>query len=88
MSRALSRDANRVDGLPAADVMDRPGGAKAKAALTTSEMARMVGMSATFIRNEIRAGHITAARMGRGRKCVFRIPHAEALRYARRAGLY
>ena len=44
-------------------------------------------MSASFIRMEIRLGEIRAVRVGRGRKCVYRIPFKEAMRYARRLGL-
>jgi excisionase family DNA binding protein len=55
--------------------------------LTTSEMARMLGMSSTFIRDEIRNGHLRAVRVGRGRKRVFRILTQDAVQYARSLGL-
>ena len=55
--------------------------------LTTSELARMIGMSATFIRLEIGSGYLRAAKLGRGRKAVFRIPIGEAFRYVRKLGL-
>jgi hypothetical protein len=55
--------------------------------LTTTELARMIGMSATFIRDEIRNGHLHAVLLGRGRKRVFRISVCEARRYAKQLGL-
>ncbi len=55
--------------------------------LTTSELAHMLGMSSTFIREEIRSGHLRAVSVGRGRKRVFRIPVSEAHRYAKELGL-
>jgi hypothetical protein len=55
--------------------------------LTTNELARMIGMSATFIRLEIGSGYLRAAKLGRGRKAVFRIPTREAFRYVRKLGL-
>ena len=55
--------------------------------LTTRELARMIGMSATFIREEIRSGHLHAVLVGRGRKRVFRIPVREARRYVKSLGL-
>jgi len=55
--------------------------------LTTRELARMIGMSSTFIRGEIRSGHLRAVPIGRGRKRVFRIPFREARRYVRELGL-
>ena len=55
--------------------------------LTTSELARMIGMSATFIRLEISSGYLRAARLGRGRKPVFRISVREACRYVKKLGL-
>jgi excisionase family DNA binding protein len=55
--------------------------------LTTSEMARMVGMSPTFIRTEIKSGQLRAVALGHGRKRVFRIPAHEALTYARKLGM-
>ena len=54
--------------------------------LTTSELAQMIGMSATFVRAEIRAGNLRAAALGRGRKRVFRIPMKEARDYMARIG--
>jgi excisionase family DNA binding protein len=57
------------------------------APLTTSEFARMVGMSSTFIRTEIKSGELRAVRLGRGRKPVFRILIHDAVRYARKLGL-
>jgi hypothetical protein len=47
----------------------------------------MIGMSATFIRDEIRNGHLRAVSVGRGRKRVFRIPVREARRYVKALGL-
>jgi excisionase family DNA binding protein len=55
--------------------------------LTTSEFARMVGMSPTFVRMEIKSGELRAIRLGRGRRQVFRIPVDDALRYVRQLGL-
>jgi excisionase family DNA binding protein len=55
--------------------------------LTTTEMARMLGMSATFVRSEIKSGQIRAIAFGHGRKRVFRIPTQEALTYARKHGM-
>jgi hypothetical protein len=55
--------------------------------LTTSELARMIGMSATFIRVEIDGGYLTAARVGHGRRPVFRILVREARRYVKKLGL-
>jgi excisionase family DNA binding protein len=55
--------------------------------LTTRQLAQMIGMSATFIREEIRSGHLRAVLLGRGRKRVFRIPVHEARRYAKELGL-
>jgi excisionase family DNA binding protein len=55
--------------------------------LTTSELAHMLGMSPTFIREEIHSGHLRAVSVGRGRKRVFRIPVFEAHRYAKELGL-
>ena len=55
--------------------------------LTTSELASMVGLSATFIRAEIRSGNLRAIAVGRGRKHVYRILRGDALRYARQLGL-
>ncbi len=55
--------------------------------LTTAELAKMVGMSATFIRDEIHGGHIRAVVVGRGRKRVYRIPAREAYRYMKELGI-
>ena len=55
--------------------------------LTTSELARMIGMSPTFIRLEIGSGYLRAAKVGRGRRPVFRIPVREACRYVKKLGL-
>lgn len=41
--------------------------------LGTRELAEMTGMSATFIREETRAGVLRAVAIGRGRRRVFRI---------------
>jgi excisionase family DNA binding protein len=64
------------------DLLHEPG-----APLTTSEFARMVGMSPTFIRTEIKSGELRAVRLGRGRKPVFRILVHDAVHYARKVGL-
>lgn len=55
--------------------------------LTTSELARMIGMSPTFVRLEIGTGYLRAVRLGRGRRAVFRIPVREACRYVKKLGL-
>jgi hypothetical protein len=55
--------------------------------LTTSELAKMIGMSSTFIRKEIGHGYLRAIAVGRGRKRVFWIPVREARRYVRSLGL-
>lgn len=55
--------------------------------LSTSALAKQIGMSASFVRMEIRLGEINAIRVGRGRRCVYRIPHDEAMRYMRQLGL-
>lgn len=55
--------------------------------LTTVELARMIGMSSTFIREEIRSGHLRAVLLGRGRKQVYRIPLREAWHYVKTLGL-
>jgi hypothetical protein len=55
--------------------------------LSTRELARLIGMSATFIRSEIRAGHLRGVAIGHGRKRVFRITAREAHRYAKTLGL-
>jgi excisionase family DNA binding protein len=60
---------------------------KAARPLTTTELAGIIGMSATFIRKEIDNGYLRAIRMGRGRKRVYRIAVHEARRYARELGL-
>jgi hypothetical protein len=56
--------------------------------LSTTAFAKLIGMSATFVRMEIRLGAIRAIRVGHGRKCVYRIPFKEAMRYARGLGLF
>lgn len=61
--------------------------ANGAAPLTTSEFARMVGMSPTFIRTEIKCGELRAIRIGRGQRTVFRIPIHDAIWYARKLGL-
>ena len=50
-------------------------------------MARMIGMSPTFIREEIRGGYLRAVVVGRGRKRVYRIPVPEAYRYIKELGI-
>jgi len=55
--------------------------------LTTRELARLTGMSPSFIRKEIRANEVQAVVMGRGRKRVFRILRGEARRYMRQLGV-
>ena len=55
--------------------------------LTTTELGRMIGMSPTFIREEIHGGHLNAIVVGRGRKRVFRILVQEAHRYMRQLGV-
>jgi excisionase family DNA binding protein len=55
--------------------------------LSTSALAKRIGMSASFVRMEIRAGEIRAIRVGHGRRCVYRIPFDEAMRYVRQLGL-
>ena len=55
--------------------------------LSTSELAKRIGMSASFVRMEIKLGELRAVRVGRGRKVVYRIPFKEAMRYVRRLGL-
>ena len=55
--------------------------------LTTRQLAQIIGMSPTFIREEIRSGHLRAVPVGRGRKRVFRILVREAGRYAKALGL-
>jgi excisionase family DNA binding protein len=57
------------------------------APLTTRELAEIIGMSQTFIRNEIRSGELKAVALGRGKKRVFRISFSEAQRYVRQLGL-
>ena len=71
------RDARLMDDLT------RPGAPP----LTTRELAQMIGMSSTFIREEIRSGHLHAVLIGRGRKRVFRILVREARRYVKALGL-
>jgi hypothetical protein len=55
--------------------------------LTTHELARMIGMSSTFVRSEIRVGELLAIKVGRGRRRVFRIPIHAALAYIAKLGL-
>lgn len=55
--------------------------------LSTSALAKRIGMSASFVRMEIRLGEIHAIRVGHGRKCVYRIPHDEVIRYMQQLGL-
>lgn len=55
--------------------------------LTTSELGRMIGVSSTFIREEIHGGHLHAIVVGRGRKRVFRILSHEAHRYMKKLGI-
>ena len=55
--------------------------------LTTGELAQMIGMSPTFIRDEIRGGYLRAVVVGRGRKRVYRIPVLEAYRYIKELGI-
>ena len=47
----------------------------------------MIGMSSTFIRVEIGSGYLRAAKVGHGRRPVFRIPVSEAHRYIKKLGL-
>ena len=54
--------------------------------LSTRELAEMTGMSQTFLRREIRTGHLLAVAVGRGRKRVFRIQIREARRYVKALG--
>ena len=56
--------------------------------ITTSELGRMIGMSSTFIREEIHGGHLRAIVVGRGRKRVFRILAHEAHRYLKQLGMF
>jgi hypothetical protein len=55
--------------------------------LTTQQLARMIGMSSTFIRSEIHCGQLRAIQLGQGRKRVFRIPVREARNYITKIGL-
>lgn len=55
--------------------------------LSTTELARMTGLSPTFIRGEIRTGHLRAIRVGRGQTTVFRILVSDARQYAQELGL-
>lgn len=68
---------------PTLDILERIEGRP----LSTAELADIVGMSATFIRKEIKEGQLRAVRVGRGRKCVYRITSADAAHYARQLGL-
>jgi excisionase family DNA binding protein len=54
--------------------------------LTTSELASLVGLSASFIRSEIRGGHLRAVAMGHGAKRVYRILPSDAIEYVRQLG--
>ncbi len=54
--------------------------------LTTGEFARLLGVSAQFIRDEIKAGYLQAYLVGRGRQRQYRIPWPEAKRYAEGIG--
>ncbi len=54
--------------------------------LTTSELARITGMSPTFIRTAIRKGLLRAVAVGNGRRRVFRIHPQDAFSYARELG--
>jgi hypothetical protein len=47
----------------------------------------MIGVSSTFIREEIHGGHLRAIVVGRGRKRVFRILPHEAYRYMKELGI-
>jgi excisionase family DNA binding protein len=80
MSRISHDEAPKERGL---DDLLRPDGPP----LTISELARMVGMSATFIRAEINSGYLRAVKVGRGRKRVFRILVCHARAYAEQLGL-
>ena len=55
--------------------------------LSVRSLAEQINMSATFIRSEIRNGHLRAVAVGRGRRRVFRIAVADARRYAKSLGL-
>jgi excisionase family DNA binding protein len=55
--------------------------------LTTHQLARIIGMSSTFIRSEIHTGELRAIKVGHGRRRVYRIPVQEALDYIARLGL-
>ena len=55
--------------------------------LTTGELARMVGMSPAFIREEIQGGYLHAVVVGRGQTHVYRIPAREAYRYIKQLGI-
>jgi len=46
-------------------------------AWSTTDLANCIGMSASFVRDEIEAGEISAVRFGR----EWRVPHAEVIRY-------
>jgi hypothetical protein len=79
-SRQSSRNGDRVRALE--DLVRGSG-----PPLTTNELARIIGMSPTFIRVEIGGGYLRAVRVGRGRRPVFRIPVREARRYVKKLGL-
>lgn len=57
--------------------------------LKTTELARYIGCSAKFLRDEIASGHLKAIRVGRGNKVGshFAIPYREAVRYCKQLGL-
>ena len=55
--------------------------------LTTVELARMVGMTPAFIREEIQGGYLHAVNVGRGQTHVYRIPAREAYRYIKQLGI-
>ncbi|MEO8678561.1 MAG: hypothetical protein ABI665_05915 [Vicinamibacterales bacterium] len=58
-----------------------------QAPLSTTTLAKRIGMSPSFVRMEIRLGEIRAVRVGHGRRCVYRIPFGEAMRYMKQIGL-
>lgn len=55
--------------------------------LSTTELAQIVGLSPSFIRAEIRTGHLCAIRVGHGRKQVYRIAVYHARAYVHALGL-
>ena len=74
------------DRIRVARLLEEPSAANRRP-LTTREIAHLIGMSPTFVREEIHSGHLRAVSMGRGRKRVFRIPFREARRYVKEWGL-